>query len=129
MLKDKQLTNYMMLTPVAIFKVESEKDYDGFENYCGYHIQYNRFLPSALEEEKYNNLRTDCEYEDDSYCMLKRKKCEHKRRVGYIQTGEYERVYPLIGQYVVTDGNKAFVVTEEQLQSRFILTEKENKDA
>ncbi len=127
MLKDKQLTDYMMLTPVAVFKVESEKDYDGFENYCAFEIQYNRFLPRSYEEKEYEYKRSSCEHEDDSYCMLKRKKCEHKRRIGYIKTGAYERVYPLIGQYVVTDGSKVFVVSEDSLRKNFILKENNNE--
>ena len=119
MFKDKHLEEYMMLTPVKVFKIESEKDYDGFENYCAFEIKHNRYLQKAHEEKEYENKRNVCEHEDDSYCMLKRKKCEHKRRIGYIKSGTYERIYPLVGQYVVTDGCKAFIVSEDSLNRNF----------
>lgn len=123
MFENKKLIKYKMLTPVNVFKIETENDYDGFENYCAYGIQYNIFLPSSLKEKEYDGKRTNCEHEDDSYCMLKRKKCEHKRKIGYINLGAGKRLYPQIGQYVVTDGSKAFVVSEDSLNRNFILEE------
>ena len=121
MLQNKTTQEYMMMTPVRIFKVESEKDYDGYEDYCAFEIQYNRYLPERLAEEKYDGMTSHCEFEDDSYCMKKGKKCEHRRKIGYIKTGTYERVYPAIGEYVVFDNsrNVAFVITEEQLNEKF----------
>ena len=127
MFDNKKLTEYMMMTPVSVFKIESEKDYDGYENYCAFEIQHNRFLPNSYEEKEYEGKRNSCEHEDDSYCMLKRKKCEHKRKIGYIKFGTYGRLYPLIGQYVVTDGSKAFVVSEESLNRNFIKKENNNE--
>lgn len=119
MFENKNLINCTMMTHVRAFKVESQKDYDGFESLCAFEIQHNRYIPKAYEEKEYENKRNSCEHEDDSYCMLKRKKCEHKRKIGYIKTGTYERVYPLIGQYVIITDKKAFVVSEEEFNRRF----------
>ena len=113
-------TNMKMLTSVQVLKIQSTEDYDGFETYCGFEIQNNIFLPDAYAEEKYEGRMCACEHEDDSYCMLQKAKCEHQRKIGYIQVGEYERLYPQVGEYVIIDGKRKFVVSETEFKNRFM---------
>ena len=120
MFKDKVFEEYNAIVPARVFEIKSEQDYDGFEFLCGGHIQYNIHIPSHFAENKYNDLIINCDNEDDSYCMLKNKECEHKRKIGYIKTGEFSRLYPKIGEYVVLMNNKAMVITKEVLDKNFI---------
>ena len=121
MFENKKMVDMTMMVPVKVFKVESNSDYDGFENYCAYEIPNNRYLPACYTELVYLNQRNNCEHEDDSYCMKhSRDVCPHMRKIGYIQVGEYRRLYPQVGEYVVVKHNgDCFVANEATLALRF----------
>ena len=109
MFEHKKSINCKVIMPAKAFKIENEKDFDGFDIVCS------------------RNEKCDCEYRDDRYCTNKGI-CGDQQKIGYVKPNSACRMYPKVGEYVVFNiKGEIIVVTEEQAKRNIIFESVENK--
>jgi hypothetical protein len=102
MFENKNTINCKIIMPAKAFRINSEKDFEGFDLLC-------------------SNEEHVCEHRNSGGYCTTQNLCKHKQRKGYIKPCSACKIYPEIGYYVLFSAKGEIIfATEEQVKSNVI---------
>ena len=112
------MQKYVKETLVEARQIISEEDFDGYDVFCGRTAAFDMQIPRRFLLNNGSHT-SKCQHEIIYHCTLKEQQCQECLRISYVKDETLKRYYVQVGDFVVKEEGKTYVVSAEEFAQKF----------